>query len=97
MGTKKFISNVENSKTNFGDYFEEDARYPGDDKMKLGCLQRIANATEAMSQNYVRMENDLAMYKRWYAENKATIERIVRSNNALRGHLKRFKKQSGRK
>lgn len=89
---------MENSKTAYGEFYEDDSKiYPGAENIKLGCLQRIAKATEAMSQNYVRLENDLAYYKRMHAENKATIERLVRSNNALRGHLKRFKKQGGKK
>lgn len=89
---------MENSKTAYGEFYEDENKsYPGAENIKLGCLQRIAKATEAMSQNYVRLENDLAYYKRMYAENKATIERVVRSNNALRGYLKRFKKQGDKK
>ena len=97
MSNKKFMSNVENSKTEFGDYYEEKEHYPGTDAMKIGCLQRIAKATEAMSQNYVRMENDLSMYKRWYEREVASVKKLVRSNNALRGYLKRFKKNGGKK
>lgn len=83
---------MENSKTGYGSFYEDDNKYPGDENIKLGCLQRIAKATEAMSQNYVRLENDLAYYKRMYDQNEATIKKLVRSNNALRGYLKRLKK-----
>lgn len=68
--------------------------FPGYDRINAGCLQRIANATEAMAQNYVYLQKDRDMYKRWYEQDQATIKRLVRSNNALRGHINRMKKQS---
>ena len=62
------------------------------EQLQLGAIQRIADATEKMASNYTAMERELATYKRWHAENQATIASIVRSNNALRGHLKRLRK-----
>lgn len=63
------------------------------EQLQTGAILRIADATEKMAQNYARMENDLAMYKRWYEQEKATSERLYKSNAALRGHIKRLKKQ----
>lgn len=82
------------------DWFAEPANehgYPGDKNIELGCLMRIADAAEKMASNYQRMENDLAMYKRWYNAEKELTSKLLKSNAALRGHLKRFKKQGGRK
>lgn len=70
-----------------------DGQYPGHDRLQLGCLQRIADATEAMAQNYVYLQKDRDMHKRWYEQDQATIKRLVRSNNALRGHINRMKKR----
>lgn len=44
------------------------SNYPGDTNIQLGCLMRIANATEAMATEYTRMQRDLEYYKKWYAE-----------------------------
>ncbi len=66
--------------------------YPGNTNIQLGCLMRIADATEKMASNYQRMENDLAMYKRWYEQEVVSVKRLMRSNNALKGHLNRIKK-----
>lgn len=93
----KQVSMKDSTKTN---WFTEPANehgYPGDKNIELGCLMRIADATEKMASNYQRMENDLAMYKRWYENEVASVKRLVRSNNALKGHLNRLKKQSGSK
>lgn len=64
------------------------------EQIKLGAILRIADAAEKMAQNYARMENDLAMYKRWYEQEKADNQRMARSNAALRGHIKRLKTKS---
>lgn len=61
--------------------------------LQTGALMRIADATEKMASNYVRMENDLAMYKRWYEAEKACTATLVKRNSALKGYLNRLKKQ----
>jgi len=61
-------------------------------ELQIGCLMRIADATEKMATNYVRMENDLNRQKEINEINNRVIARLVRSNNALRGHLKKYKK-----
>lgn len=81
------------SKVNWYTTVKQEGEYPGDENVKIGCLQRIANATEAMAENYVYLQRDRDKYKRWYEQDQATIKRLVRSNNALRGHLNRMKKR----
>lgn len=61
--------------------------------LQLGCLQRIADATEKMASNYQRMENDLAMYKRWYKEKCETVNNRDRSISSLRGQITKLKKK----
>jgi hypothetical protein len=62
------------------------------EQITIGCLQRIASATEKMSQRYTDMERDLDWYKKRHLEHGAIIQRLVRSNNALRGHINRMKR-----
>lgn len=71
---------------------EKEGGYPGDENVKIGCLQRIANATEAMAQNYTNLISERDKYKRWYEIESAEYKRLQRSNNALRGHINRMKK-----
>lgn len=56
-----------------------------------GSLQRIADATEKMAGNYIQLQHDRDLYKRWYEEQYATVKRLCKSNAALRGHIKRLK------
>lgn len=83
-----FKSYREHSKTDWG----TDGK-PNLEQIQAGAILRIADATEKMASNYVRMESDLAMYKRRYNDEKAVTARLQRSNNALRGHINRMKKQ----
>lgn len=64
--------------------------YPGDDNISLGCLMRIADATEAMAVNHVRLQNDHDQYKRWYQEGQEKISRLEKANAAHRGHYRRL-------
>jgi predicted RNase H-like nuclease (RuvC/YqgF family) len=64
------------------------------DQIQIGCLQRIASATEKMAQRYTDMQSDLEWYKKRDSQNRETIQRLTRSNNALRGHINRMKRLS---
>ena len=61
------------------------------DDLQVGCLQRIADATEAMAKNHIRLMEERDRYERWWKTAKADAERIARSNAALRGYIKRLK------
>jgi hypothetical protein len=63
------------------------------DDLQLGCLQRIASATEAMSKNFLSMSSELDRYKRWYEDEKKRRAGIALSNRALRGVITRLKKK----
>lgn len=85
------VNIVEKTKTNWNTEGVNAAGYPGDENMKIGCLQRIASATEAMAQYHVQIIKDLEWYKNAYHERIETIRRMEKSNAALRGHIKRLK------
>lgn len=85
------VSLKEASKTDWFATLNDGNNYPGDTNIQIGCLMRIAEATEKMASNYTRMENDLALYKRWYNEERAKVSTLTKRNNALRGYIKRQK------
>lgn len=58
-----------------------------------GSLQRIADATEIMAGNYVRLQNDLELYKKWYSEEVRKTNKLLRSINAYRGIFNKKKKK----
>lgn len=62
------------------------------DSIKLGALQRIADATEMMAKNHVRLVADRDMYEKMYRQQVATTERLSRQVSALRGVITRLKK-----
>lgn len=62
------------------------------ESLQIGCLQRIADATEKMASNYTRLQADCDMYKRLVNEEREACASLRRSNNALRGVIKRMKK-----
>ena len=79
---QKFYTNVENSKTNWGSTYNDDAHYPGQEKIVEGCMQRIANATEAMAHNYTQLLNQVEFLKKGI---KWRDERIEKQGNVIRG------------
>lgn len=63
------------------------------DHINAGSLQRIADATEVMSQNYVQLQNERDSYKRIADSRYEAIKRLERSNSALRGQITKLKKK----
>jgi len=62
------------------------------DEIKTGCLQRIADATEAMAKYHVQIIKDRDMYERWYRDSQAGQRILEKSNAALRGVITKLKK-----
>ena len=64
---------------------------PTYDDIKLGAILRIADATELMAQNYLKMQRDLgsAISDRDYY--KELYEKEKRSKSALKGQITKFK------
>ena len=62
------------------------------DELQIGCLQRIADAVEKLATSYDNMRNDRDYYKRIAEDRSARIDKLKRSNAALRGVIKRKKR-----
>jgi rubrerythrin len=56
---------------------------PDNALLQIGCLQRIADATEVMAQNHVKLQADLEWYKTQY---KLKGDRIDELKMSIRGY-----------
>jgi hypothetical protein len=65
------------------------------EQLKLGCLQRIADATEVMAKRYSLLIEERDYWERRAKEERAAAERLRRSNAALRGAITRLKRKGG--
>ena len=66
---------------------------PNHDQLKLGCLQRIADAIELMAQNYQSLIGQRNTYENWYKEERNKRLHQERCNAALRGVITKMKKK----
>jgi len=82
---------IESSKGNWAPIAGDN---PTAEQIGVGCLQRIAAATEAMAQNYKNLQNERDRYEKWYRDELKTTARLQKSNAALRGHIKRLKNKA---
>lgn len=87
----KFIGHRENSRTGWGKNVNGEWN-PDLNDIKLGCLLRIADATEAMAKNHVQLQRGLDFYKAAYERANNTNAWLARSNAAMRGYIKRLKR-----
>lgn len=86
----------EHSKTNWSRHNAadpKDEKYPGDESIKLGCLQRIADATEMMAKNHTTLQEDKERYERWYNASAKRCLKLERSAAYLRGVITKMKKK----
>jgi hypothetical protein len=65
------------------------------DDIKIGCFQRIADATELMAQNYSTLIEERERYRCCYNEASADLGRLRLSCAALRGVITKLKKRLG--
>ena len=77
------------SRTNF------DIEKPTWELVKIGCLQRIADACELMAKNHAQLVADHDLYKRWYYEQLERVASRDRTISALRGQITKLKKKGG--
>jgi hypothetical protein len=64
--------------------------------IQLGCLLRIADATEAMAVEHNRLIRERDNYKQWWQQQRSRAERAERSNAGLRGAITRMKRKVAR-
>jgi len=65
---------------------------PTREQLVFGCLLRIADAQEQMAKPFVSLLSEAERLRRWHREGNESIQRLVRSNAALRGVITKLKK-----
>ncbi len=81
----------ESSKIDWQTPVDEKNKYPGDKNIELGCLMRIADATEKMASNYIQLQNDLDWYKKRYETEQKTSVNLNRKIASLKGVITKLK------
>lgn len=76
-------------------WIRTDGENPTLEQLQLGCMQRIADASEAMAKDHVRLLNDAKWQREAKERLQKTCDRLARSNAALRGYIKRMKRANG--
>jgi hypothetical protein len=76
----------ESSKKNWTTVPENANGYPGDENLKLGCLLRIADASELMANNIASLMSQRDRLKELYGQERRTAI-------SLRGQITKLKKQ----
>ena len=61
------------------------------EEINAGSFQRIADAVEKMSENYIILQDDRDWYKRRCNEKNDTIARLERKISALKGVITKLK------
>lgn len=86
-----FIDHRKNSKIGWGREVEGESN-PNREDIQLGCLLRIADATEAMAKRHTDLMPSRDYYERVARERLAQIEALLRQRAALRGAITRMKR-----
>ena len=84
---------IEHSKIHYRD---TDEGTPNDNRIKIGCMQRIATATEAMAITHTRLINDNEWLKGVRDRQQEEINYLRRSNAGLKGAITRMKNKAVR-
>jgi len=71
-------------------------QYNCPDQIKLGCLLRIADATEKMAQSYSALIYERDRYKKWYEEKRTMVGHLYNRINGLRGTITKMKEKANR-
>lgn len=61
------------------------------EQLQIGCLQRIADATELMAKSHSHLIQEAERYKKWYYEERAKIESLRRSIVTHKANYTRLK------
>lgn len=75
-------------------WHRSDGGQPDRDQMQLGCLQRIADSTEAMAKNFIQLQNDRDFQIRRKLDLEKDNLRMARVIRALRGTITRMKRRA---
>ena len=86
-----FIDHRKNTKTGWGREVEGESN-PNREDIQLGCLLRIADATEAMAKRHTELISQRDYFERLARDRADTIETLRRQRAALRGSITRMKR-----
>lgn len=90
------ISFKDQSKKNWG--FNNDGIMPKreitNEEIQIGCMQRVADASEKMASNYTNMQDNLAWYKNRYEERGDAIRFMEKRIAALKGAITKLKNKA---
>ena len=89
---KVFKSYRKESNTDWGAFFE-DGETPNREQLGLGCLLRIADATELMAKNYTLLQDAKDQYQRWYNNERAENAKLTKQISAYKGVITKLKKK----
>jgi len=67
---------------------------PTQEQINTGCLQRIADAAELMAKNHAQLVRERDDYERRLRTIRGEVNRLDRSNAALRGVITRMKRKA---
>jgi len=63
--------------------------------VKIGALQRIADATEIMAKNHNQLIDERDRYKRYYEEKNKHCQHLYHKISGLKGAINRMKNKNG--
>lgn len=87
-----FVDHRKNSRANWGKEVDREAN-PDFEDIKLGCMLRIADATEAMAKNHVALQAERDRLAKRCDSLQAEVDRLRRKRAALRGVVSRLKRR----
>ena len=67
-----------------------------EEDIRTGCLQRIADGVEKMTEGWIRLTESRELYKKWYEEERLCAAKMSRRIIALQGVITRLKNQQVR-
>jgi hypothetical protein len=76
-----FVNHRNNSRTNWGRDVDSDTN-PSFSDIQLGCLLRIADATELMAKRHTELIAERDRYERYYRQEQ---DRVIKTEARLRG------------
>lgn len=59
--------------------------------VKIGLLQRMADATEAMAKEHNELLRQKDLYRRWYEEERGKVASLQKTVSNLRGQITKLK------
>lgn len=80
------------SRTNWGRHLEDNQQLSRED-LQLGCLLRIADATELMAKRHAELQQSLDYYKSIAAERADEITYLKNQLRGARGSITRLRKR----